>query len=99
MAMKTTTKTLLGYGALVLAFFAYPVLWLLLIFRTHVPSKVAWWLAVFPNVVLGVFAIWCYCRLLMARTWKRVVLWLCLLVATLLALGWTWLLVGGIYMR
>ena len=97
--MKTTTKTLLGYAALVLGFFAYPVFWLLLIFRTHVSSKVALWLAVFPHVVLGVFAIWCFCRLLMARTWKRVVLWSSLLLSTLLALGWNWLLISGIYMR
>lgn len=97
--MKATAKTLLGYAALVLAFFAYPVLWLLLIFHVPVPSKVALWLAVFPHVVLGVFSIWCFCRLLLARTWKRVVLWLALLLATLLALGWTWLLIDGWYMR
>ncbi len=97
--MKTTTKTLLGYAALVLAFFAYPVLWLLLIFRTHVSSTVALWLAVFPHVVLGVFAIWCFWQLLMARTGKRVALWSSLLLSSLLALGWNWLLIGGWYMR
>ena len=97
--MKTTTKTLLGYAALVLAFFAYPVLWLLLIFRTHVSSTVALWLAVFPHVVLGVWAIWFFGRLLLARTWKRVLLWLGLLAASLLALGWNWLLISGIYTR
>lgn len=97
--MKTTTKTLLGYAALVLAFFAYPVLWLLLIFHVSVPSKVALWLAVFPHVVLGVFSISCFCRLLLARMWKRVVLWLPLLLASLLALGWNWLLISGIYTR
>ncbi|MBR6020961.1 MAG: hypothetical protein IK066_00920 [Kiritimatiellae bacterium] len=97
--MKTTTKTLLGHAALVLAFFAYPVLWLLLVFHVPVPSRVAWWLAVLPHAVLGVFAVWSVCRLLLARTWKRIVLWLALLLASLLALGWNWLLISGMYAR
>lgn len=97
--MNATGKTLLGHGAWVLFFLAYPILWLLLVFRTHVPSKVALWLAVLPHVVLGVYAIWCFCRIWSARTWKRVLLWLGLLAASLLALGWNWLLISGIYMR
>ena len=69
--MSPTGKTLLGYGALVLFFFAYPVLWLLLIFRVHVSSDVAWWLAVFPHVCLVLFLGWCVRQLLLAKTLKR----------------------------
>lgn len=97
--MSPTGKTLLGYGALVLFFFAYPVLWLLLIFRVHVSSDVAWWLAVFPHVCLVLFLGWCVRQLLLAKTLKRVLLWVCLLLASLLGVGWTFLLIGGMYMR
>ena len=96
---RKTVWTALGYAAWVLSFFAYPVLWLLLIFHVRVPADVAWWLAVFPHVVLVVFGVWRFWRLLRARTLKTVLLELSLLLASLLALGWNWLLISGIYMR
>ena len=98
-ATRKTVWTALGYAALVLSFFAYPVLWLLLIFHVHMSSRVAWWLAVFPHVVLVVFGVWCIWRLLRARTVKEILLEVCLLLVSLLALGWNWIVIGGMYMR